>query len=130
MLPGEVNIAVLTRAWHDFLDHVGSHSVGLLGPELSFLKLDQCSTNSPQHSVTLSDPIPCALAFYILQTIMFSPNGQSNGQAEHIPKVQTVALVKDFGGEVIFKDDYPVPTPKNNEVLAKVLYSGVCQSGM
>lgn len=46
-----------------------------------------------------------------------------------IPKTQTVALVRSLGGEVEFKEDYPVPTPGSNEVLAKVLYTGVCQSG-
>ena len=46
-----------------------------------------------------------------------------------IPQTQTVALVRSLGGEVEFKTDYPVPTPGRNEVLAKVLYTGVCQSG-
>lgn len=46
-----------------------------------------------------------------------------------IPKTQTVALVRDLGGTVEFKTDYPVPMPGTNEVLAKVLYTGVCQSG-
>ena len=49
--------------------------------------------------------------------------------AESIPKTQTVALVRTLGGAVEFVDDYPVPTLGNNEVLAKVLYTGVCQSG-
>lgn len=46
-----------------------------------------------------------------------------------IPKTQTVALVRELGGQVEFVTDYPVPTPGYNEVLAKVLYTGVCQSG-
>lgn len=46
-----------------------------------------------------------------------------------IPKTQTVALVRSLGGEVEFQSDYPVPVPGRNEVLAKVLYTGVCQSG-
>ena len=46
-----------------------------------------------------------------------------------IPQTQTVALVKELGGHVEFITDYPVPTPGPNEVLAKVLYTGVCQSG-
>lgn len=50
--------------------------------------------------------------------------------AESIPTTQTVALVRELGGPVEFVTDYPVPTPGNNEVLAKVLYTGVCQSGM
>jgi hypothetical protein len=47
-----------------------------------------------------------------------------------IPQTQTVALVRALGGEVEFKTDYPVPIPGRNEVLAKVLYTGVCQSGI
>ncbi|CAI7638293.1 unnamed protein product [Penicillium pancosmium] len=47
-----------------------------------------------------------------------------------IPKTQTVALVRSLGGPVEFKEDYPVPTPGKNEVLAKVLYTGVCQSDL
>lgn len=46
-----------------------------------------------------------------------------------IPKTQTVALVRELGGKVEFPTDYPVPTPGQNEVLAKVLYTGVCHSG-
>jgi len=49
---------------------------------------------------------------------------------DSIPKAQTVALVRELGGPVEFKDDYPVPVPGPNEVLTKVLYTGVCQSGM
>lgn len=48
----------------------------------------------------------------------------------NIPQTQTVALVRSLGGQVEFKTDYPVPIPGRNEVLAKVLYTGVCQSGM
>ncbi|KAJ5671718.1 Polyketide synthase enoylreductase [Penicillium longicatenatum] len=47
-----------------------------------------------------------------------------------IPQTQTVALVRSLGGEVEFKTDYPVPSPGRNEVLAKVLYTGVCQSDL
>ncbi|KKA21449.1 Alcohol dehydrogenase [Rasamsonia emersonii CBS 393.64] len=50
--------------------------------------------------------------------------------AEPIPKTQTVALVRQLGGPVEFQHDYPVPTPGPNEVLAKVLYTGVCQSDL
>lgn len=46
-----------------------------------------------------------------------------------IPEVQTAATVPKLGGGVQFVHDYPVPKPGNNEVLAKVLYTGVCQSG-
>lgn len=47
----------------------------------------------------------------------------------NIPKTQTAATVPKLGGGVVFVHDYPVPQPGHNEVLAKVLYSGVCQSG-
>lgn len=47
-----------------------------------------------------------------------------------IPQTQTVALVRSLGGQIEFKTEYPVPIPGRNEVLAKVLYTGVCQSGM
>ena len=43
---------------------------------------------------------------------------------------QTVALVREQGGPVHIVEDYPLPTPGDNEVLAKLLYTGVCQSGM
>lgn len=46
-----------------------------------------------------------------------------------IPETQTAALVEKLGGEVRFQDDYPVPKPGSHEVLVKVLYTGVCQSG-
>ncbi|KAL3460469.1 chaperonin 10-like protein [Aspergillus heterothallicus] len=38
-----------------------------------------------------------------------------------IPQVQTVALLRKLGGAVDFVEDYPVPTPGTNEVLAKIL---------
>lgn len=47
-----------------------------------------------------------------------------------IPDKQTVALVRELGGPVEFVDDYPVQKPGQDEVLAKVLYTGVCQSGI
>lgn len=47
-----------------------------------------------------------------------------------IPEKQTVALVRKLGGPVEFVEDYPVQLPGRDEVLAKVLYTGVCQSGM
>ncbi|GAD96113.1 alcohol dehydrogenase [Paecilomyces variotii No. 5] len=49
---------------------------------------------------------------------------------ESIPQSQTVALVRELGGPIEFQDDYPVPIPGPNEVLAKVLYTGVCQSDL
>lgn len=49
---------------------------------------------------------------------------------EQILETQTVALVRTLGGNVEFLEKHPVPTAGQNEVLAKVLYTGVCQSGM
>lgn len=46
-----------------------------------------------------------------------------------IPETQTAATVPKLGGGVKFVHDYPVPKCGQNEVLAKVLYTGVCQSG-
>ena len=46
-----------------------------------------------------------------------------------VPDKQLVALVREQGGPVEFVDDYPVQHPGQDEVLAKVLYTGVCQSG-
>ncbi|EMC99500.1 hypothetical protein BAUCODRAFT_128317 [Baudoinia panamericana UAMH 10762] len=47
-----------------------------------------------------------------------------------VPSQQTVALVRTLGGPVEFVKDYPVKQPSHDEVLAKVLYSGVCQSDL
>lgn len=46
-----------------------------------------------------------------------------------IPKTQTAAIVRKQGGAVEFDDHYPVAQPGDDEVLVKVLYTGVCQSG-
>lgn len=50
--------------------------------------------------------------------------------ASSIPSTQTVGLVRTLGGPVEFIEDYPVQTPGPDEVLARVLYTGVCQSGI
>ncbi|CAM1503143.1 Fc.00g079190.m01.CDS01 [Cosmosporella sp. VM-42] len=47
-----------------------------------------------------------------------------------IPDTQTAATVPKLGDGMKFVHDYPVPKPKYNEVLAKVLYTGVCQSDL
>lgn len=47
-----------------------------------------------------------------------------------IPEFQTVALVRKQGDPIEFVSDYPVPKPGRDEVLAKVLYTGVCQSDL
>lgn len=46
-----------------------------------------------------------------------------------IPETQIAATVPEQGGGVVFNHDYPVPKAGQNEVLAKILYTGVCQSG-
>ncbi|OTA55471.1 alcohol dehydrogenase [Hypoxylon sp. EC38] len=48
----------------------------------------------------------------------------------NIPETQTAAVVNELGGEVTFVHDYPVSKPGHNEVLAKILYTGVCQSDL
>ncbi|PLB55604.1 alcohol dehydrogenase [Aspergillus steynii IBT 23096] len=55
---------------------------------------------------------------------------QYSKPAEPIPETQTVALVNELGGDIEFREDYPVPLPGQNEVLAKVLYTGVCHSDL
>lgn len=47
-----------------------------------------------------------------------------------IPLVQRAAVVPKLGGSVNIVSDYPVPTPGENELLAQVLYTGVCQSDL
>ncbi|KAK4989722.1 hypothetical protein LTR50_003047 [Elasticomyces elasticus] len=47
-----------------------------------------------------------------------------------VPERQTVAQVRSLGGPIEFVDDYPVQKPGMNEVLARVLYTGVCQSDL
>ncbi|KIX07239.1 uncharacterized protein Z518_01892 [Rhinocladiella mackenziei CBS 650.93] len=47
-----------------------------------------------------------------------------------IPKIQTAAIVRKQGGPVEFDDNYPVTLPGADEVLVKVLYTGVCQSDL
>ncbi|KAI7551772.1 hypothetical protein KC331_g2339 [Hortaea werneckii] len=47
-----------------------------------------------------------------------------------IPSKQTAALVRQLGGPLEFVHDWPVPQPGQDDVLAKVLYTGVCQSDL
>ncbi|KAE8539371.1 hypothetical protein D1P53_004471 [Cryptococcus gattii VGV] len=47
-----------------------------------------------------------------------------------IPTQQTAAIVRFLGAPVEYVTDHPVPKIKPTEVLAKVLYSGVCQSDL
>ncbi|ETI23972.1 hypothetical protein G647_05779 [Cladophialophora carrionii CBS 160.54] len=48
----------------------------------------------------------------------------------NIPTTQTAAIVQKQGGPVEFDDNYPVTLPGNEEILVKVLYTGVCQSDL
>ncbi|KAL9054249.1 MAG: hypothetical protein Q9162_004283 [Coniocarpon cinnabarinum] len=45
-------------------------------------------------------------------------------------KHQTAALVRKQGDPVEIVHDHPIPTPSSNEVVARVLYTGVCQSDL
>lgn len=47
-----------------------------------------------------------------------------------IPKTQKAALVPKLGGPIHFVNDHPVSLPGLNEILAQVLYTGVCQSDL
>lgn len=46
-----------------------------------------------------------------------------------VPATQLAATVPKQGGPVVWDEHYPVPKPEKDEVLVKVLYTGVCQSG-
>lgn len=48
----------------------------------------------------------------------------------NIPKTQKAAIVPKLGGSVDIVSDYPVLQAGENEVLAQVLYTGVCQSDL
>lgn len=47
-----------------------------------------------------------------------------------LPKTQKAALVPKLGGPVHIINDYPVADAGQDEVLAQVLYTGVCQSDL
>ncbi|EXJ92641.1 alcohol dehydrogenase [Capronia epimyces CBS 606.96] len=47
-----------------------------------------------------------------------------------IPQTQIAAIVPEQGGPVEFDDNYPVSLPGEDEVLVRVLYTGVCQSDL
>lgn len=46
-----------------------------------------------------------------------------------LPPTQKASIIRSQSGPVEFLNDYPVPKLGYNEVLAKILYTGVCQSG-
>ncbi|KAK8866190.1 hypothetical protein IAR55_001341 [Kwoniella newhampshirensis] len=47
-----------------------------------------------------------------------------------LPSTQKAAVIRHQTGPVEFVTDYPVPKVGRDEVLAKVLYTGVCQSDL
>ncbi|CAK9441606.1 uncharacterized protein LODBEIA_P54740 [Lodderomyces beijingensis] len=49
--------------------------------------------------------------------------------SESIPKTQKAVVFQDNGGKLEYKD-IPVPTPKPNELLIHVKYSGVCHTDL
>lgn len=49
------------------------------------------------------------------------------------PRFQTAAVVASTqasASEVVIKDDHPVPTPGDGEILVKLEFSGVCHSDL
>lgn len=53
----------------------------------------------------------------------------SSSESPTIPKTQRAWTVPKQGGDVVLDENYPVPQPGAGQVLVKVLYTGVCQSG-
>lgn len=53
----------------------------------------------------------------------------SSSETPTIPKTQRAWKVPKQGGDVVLDESYPVPQPGAGQVLVKVLYTGVCQSG-
>jgi hypothetical protein len=81
-----------------------------------------------------SGRLPCATVYRPLSPLTTRPVQPDQARPSaimtaQVPKFQTAAVVSKFGAKPDFRDDYPVPAPGDREVLAKVLYTGVCQSG-
>ncbi|KAF5092131.1 hypothetical protein D0Z03_003031 [Geotrichum reessii] len=47
-----------------------------------------------------------------------------------IPKTQKAVVFETSGGPLLYKTDYPVPTPASDEILVNVKYSGVCHTDL
>lgn len=47
-----------------------------------------------------------------------------------IPKTQKAVVFETNGGPLLYKTDYPVPTPASDEILVNVKYSGVCHTDL
>ncbi|KAF5112210.1 hypothetical protein DV452_004156 [Geotrichum candidum] len=47
-----------------------------------------------------------------------------------IPKTQKALVFETNGGPLLYKTDYPVPTPASDEILVNVKYSGVCHTDL
>jgi propanol-preferring alcohol dehydrogenase len=47
-----------------------------------------------------------------------------------IPKTQKAVVFEKNGGPLLYKTDFPVPTPASDEILVHVKYSGVCHTDL
>ncbi|KAF5094261.1 hypothetical protein D0Z00_003628 [Geotrichum galactomycetum] len=47
-----------------------------------------------------------------------------------IPKTQKAVVFETNGGPLLYKTDFPVPTPASDEILVHVKYSGVCHTDL
>ena len=47
-----------------------------------------------------------------------------------IPKTQKAVVFETSGGPLLYKTDFPVPTPASDEILVNVKYSGVCHTDL
>lgn len=55
---------------------------------------------------------------------------RQSASSPEIPKVQKAMVFEKNGGPLIYKTDYPVPTPALDEILVNVKYSGVCHTDL
>lgn len=47
-----------------------------------------------------------------------------------IPATQKAVVFETNGGPLVYRTDYPVPTPASDEILVNVKYSGVCHTDL
>lgn len=47
-----------------------------------------------------------------------------------IPTTQKAVVFETNGGPLVYRTDYPVPTPASDEILVNVKYSGVCHTDL
>lgn len=48
----------------------------------------------------------------------------------NLPKTQKAVVFEKHGGPLLYKTDFPVPTPASDEILVNVKYSGVCHTDL